>query len=41
VSQVFVLDSSVTLTWCFRSERTPLSEGLLDDLQEGIELIEG
>ena len=35
MSQVLVLDSSVTLTWCFRSERTPLSEALLDDLLEG------
>jgi len=35
MSQVFVLDSSVTLTWCFRGERTSLSDSLLDDLQEG------
>jgi len=35
VSELFVLDSSVTLTWCFRSERTPLSEALLEDLLGG------
>ena len=35
MSGLFVLDSSVTLTWCFRSERTPLSETLLDDLLDG------
>lgn len=35
MSEMFVLDSSVTLTWCFRSERTALSDALLVDLLEG------
>lgn len=32
---MFVLDSSVTLTWCFREERTALSEVVLAELLEG------
>ena len=35
MNALFVLDSSVTLTWCFRGERTELSEATLAGLLEG------
>ena len=30
----FVIDASVTLTWCFADERTPATESLLDRVAE-------
>jgi predicted nucleic acid-binding protein len=35
VSAVFVLDSSVALTWCFRKQRTELSTFALAQLRKG------
>lgn len=35
MNPLFVLDSSVTLTWCFRDERAELSESTLAGLLEG------
>ncbi len=31
----FVLDSSVTMAWCFESEKTPYTEAVLDALSSG------
>jgi len=33
----FVLDASVTMTWCFEDEKRELTEGLLEALADGAE----
>ncbi len=35
----FVLDASVTMSWCFQNESTPYTEGVLDRLQTATAIV--